>query len=72
MVPSTTAGPASGQAKPAPVYTHTWSPDHVGEQQIRILDQEGVDLDRVYIGHSNDTRDVDYILGLLQKESGWG
>ena len=51
----------------APVYTHTWSPDRVGEQQIRVLEEEGVDLDRVYIGHSNDTRDVDYILGLLNK-----
>ena len=51
----------------APVYTHTWSPDRVGEQQIRVLEEEGVDLDRVYIGHSNDARDVDYILGLLNK-----
>lgn len=50
----------------APVYTHTWSPDRVGEQQVRILQEEGVDLDRVYIGHSNDTRDVDYITGLLK------
>ncbi|HEU0020966.1 MAG TPA: hypothetical protein VFR55_04740 [Dehalococcoidia bacterium] len=50
-----------------PVYTHTWSPDRVGEQQIRVLEEEGVDLTRVYIGHSNDTRDVDYILGLLRK-----
>ncbi len=51
----------------APVYTHTWSPDRVGEQQIRVLEEEGVDLERVYIGHSNDTHDVDYILGLLRK-----
>ncbi len=51
----------------APVYTHTWSPDRVGEQQVRVLDDEGVDLDRVYIGHSNDTHDVDYLLGLLNK-----
>lgn len=50
-----------------PVYTHTWSPDRVGEQQISILEDEGVDLSRVYIGHSNDTRDVDYIVGLLKK-----
>ena len=50
-----------------PVYTHTWSPDRVGEQQIRVLEDEGVDLARVYIGHSNDTHDVDYILGLLRK-----
>ncbi len=51
----------------APVYTHTWSPDRVGEQQIRVLEEEGVDLSRVYIGHSNDTNDVDYMLGLLNK-----
>jgi phosphotriesterase-related protein len=50
-----------------PVYTHTWSPDRVGEQQIRVLEDEGVDLSRVYIGHSNDTSDVGYILGLLKK-----
>ena len=51
----------------APVYTHTWSPDRVGEQQIRVLEEEEVDLERVYIGHSNDTHDIDYILGLLRK-----
>jgi phosphotriesterase-related protein len=50
-----------------PISTHTWSPDRVGEQQVRILEQEGVDLGRVYIGHSNDDTDVDYLLGLLNK-----
>lgn len=50
-----------------PISTHTWSPDRVGEQQVRILEQEGVDLSRVYIGHSNDDTDVDYLLGLLNK-----
>ena len=50
----------------APVFTHTWSPDRVGEQQVRILQDEGMDMSRVYIGHSNDTRDVDYIVGLLE------
>ena len=47
--------------------THTWSPDRVGEQQIRILDEEGVDLSRVYIGHSNDDTDVDYLVGMLKQ-----
>jgi len=51
----------------APISTHTWSPDRIGEQQVRILEEEGVDLNRVYIGHSNDTFDVDYLLGLLEK-----
>ena len=50
----------------APVYTHTRSSDRVGEQQVRILQEEGVDMNRVYIGHSNDTSDVDYIIGLLE------
>jgi phosphotriesterase-related protein len=50
-----------------PISTHTWSPDRVGEQQVRILQEEGVDLNRVYIGHSNDDTDLDYLLGLLDK-----
>ncbi len=51
----------------APISTHTWSPDRVGEQQVAILKEEGVDLNRVYIGHSNDDTDLDYLLGLLDK-----
>ncbi len=50
-----------------PISTHTWSPDRVGEQQVKILEEEGVDLNRVYIGHSNDDFDMDYLLGLLDK-----
>ena len=49
------------------ISTHTWSPDKVGDQQIRILEEEGVDLNRVCIGHSNDDTDVDYLLGMLRK-----
>ena len=49
------------------ISTHTWSPDRVGEQQVLILEEEGVDLDTVYIGHSNDDTDMDYLVGLLQK-----
>ena len=51
----------------APISTHTWSPDRVGEQQVAILEEEGADLTRVYIGHSNDDTDLDYLLGLLEK-----
>lgn len=49
------------------ISTHTWSPDRVGEEQVRILKEEGVDLNRVYIGHSNDDTDVDYLTGLLDE-----
>ena len=51
----------------APISTHTWSPDRVGEQQVAILEEEGVDLNRVYIGHSNDDTDMGYLLRLLDK-----
>ena len=47
------------------ISAHTWSPDRVGEQQVRILKEEGVDLNRVYIGHSNDDTDLGYLTGLL-------
>lgn len=50
-----------------PISTHTWAPDRIGEHQVRILDEEGADLNRVYIGHSNDDTDLDYLLGLLRK-----
>ncbi|MBI4198811.1 MAG: phosphotriesterase-related protein [Chloroflexi bacterium] len=50
-----------------PISTHTWAPERVGEQQVRIFEQEGVPLNRVYIGHSNDTTDLDYLLGLLRR-----
>ena len=49
------------------ISTHTWSPDRVGEEQVRILKEEGVDLNRVYIGHSNDDTDVAYLTGLLEE-----
>ena len=51
----------------APISTHTWSPDRVGDQQVAILEEEGVDMERVYIGHSNDDTEMDYLLGLLDK-----
>ncbi len=50
-----------------PISTHPWSPDRVGDQQVRILEEEGVDLNRVYIGHSSDDTDMGYLLGLLAK-----
>lgn len=51
----------------APISTHTRSTERVGESQVRVFEEEGVDLSRVCIGHSNDTTDVDYLLGLLRK-----
>jgi phosphotriesterase-related protein len=55
------------KATGAPITTHTWAPERIGDQQVRILKEEGVDLNRVYIGHSNDSTDMDYLLGLLKQ-----
>jgi phosphotriesterase-related protein len=49
------------------ISTHSYAPGRVGDQQVAIFEDEGFDLDRVYIGHSNDTTDVDYLLGLIRK-----
>lgn len=50
-----------------PISTHTWAPERVGEQQVAIFQDEGIDLNRVYIGHSNDTDDIGYLTGLLEQ-----
>ena len=49
------------------ISTHTYAPERVGEQQVAIFEDEGLDLNRVYIGHSNDTTDLDYLLGLVKR-----
>ena len=55
------------QATGVPISTHTWSPERIGDAQVAILEEEGVNLDRVYIGHSNDDTNLEYLLGLLNK-----
>ncbi len=50
-----------------PITTHTRALDRVGEQQVRIFEEEGADPSKVCIGHSNNTLDKDYLLGLLRK-----
>ncbi|MBI4301924.1 MAG: hypothetical protein HY664_04915 [Chloroflexi bacterium] len=50
-----------------PVTLHSYSPGRVGEQQLRVLEEEGVNLARVKMDHSNDTTDVAYLTKLLEK-----
>jgi len=49
------------------ISTHTYAPGRVGEQQVAVFEDEGFDLNRVYIGHSNDSTDLDYLQGLLAR-----
>jgi phosphotriesterase-related protein len=50
-----------------PIMLHSYSPGQVGKQQIAILREEGVDLRRVKLDHSNDTTDIEYLTWLLEQ-----
>ena len=50
----------------APIMTHTYAPERVGDQQVAILNDEGIDMSRICIGHSNDSTDLKYLEGLLE------
>ncbi len=50
----------------SPIMTHTWAPERIGLRQVEVFQEEGVDLDRVCIGHSNDTTDLGILVELLE------
>ena len=50
-----------------PIMLHSYSPSQMGRQQIPILKEEGVDLNRVKMDHSNDTTDLEYLTWLLEQ-----
>lgn len=50
-----------------PIMVHSYSPGQVGRQQLAILKEEGVDLRRVKVDHSNDTTDLEYLTWLLEQ-----
>jgi phosphotriesterase-related protein len=52
-----------------PIMTHTHSKTRRGLDQQRILREEGVDLSRVLIGHSNETSDLDYLIEMMEAGS---
>lgn len=45
----------------APVTVHTHPASKSGLVAVRVLREEGADLNRVVIGHSGDTDDLDYL-----------
>ncbi len=49
-----------------PITTHTPPRSRVGEAQVRIFEQEGVEPGRVYIGHVNNTLDKEYHSNLVE------
>ena len=50
-----------------PIMLHSYSPGQVGRQQLAILKEEGVDLRRVKMDHSNDTTDLEYLIWILEQ-----
>jgi phosphotriesterase-related protein len=52
-----------------PIMTHSHAKTRRGLDQQRILREEGVDLSRVLIGHSNETGDIDYLVEILDNGS---
>ena len=50
-----------------PIMVHSYSPGQVGRQQLAILKEEGVDLKRVKVDHSNDTTDVEYLTWIMEQ-----
>lgn len=50
-----------------PIMVHSFPTGHVARRQIKIFKEEGVDLTRVKIDHSNDTTDVEYLKWILDQ-----
>jgi phosphotriesterase-related protein len=49
-----------------PISTHQSATDRLGARQIEIFSEEGAPMNRICIGHSADTTDVDYLESLLR------
>lgn len=49
-----------------PISTHQWAPERVGARQVEIFLEEGAPMERVCIGHSADTDDIDYLESMLR------
>jgi phosphotriesterase-related protein len=51
------------------ISTHTHAEGRTGTDQQRVFSEEGVDLNRVVIGHSGDTTDLQYLRSLTSRGS---
>lgn len=50
-----------------PIMVHSYPTGNVARRQIEIFREEGVDLTRVKIDHSNDTTDIEYLQWILDQ-----
>jgi phosphotriesterase-related protein len=49
-----------------PISTHHWALGEVGRRQVEIFLDEGAPMERICIGHSADTTDIEYLESLLK------
>ncbi len=57
------------RATGAPICTHTHVRNRTGLDQQRVFKEEGVDLGRTVIGHSDDSEDISYLEQIIQNGS---
>ena len=55
------------KATGVPIATHTHARLRMGEKQAEIFESEGVSPARVSLGHSDDSDDMDYLVGLARR-----
>lgn len=61
------AAARASKATGVPIETHTDARRRGGEIQADILEAEGISPTRVSLGHSDDTDDVNYLIGLAKR-----
>jgi phosphotriesterase-related protein len=61
------AAARASKATGVPIETHTDSRHRAGEKQAEIFEAEGVSPARVSLGHSDDTDDMKYLIGLAKR-----
>jgi phosphotriesterase-related protein len=61
------AGARASKATGAPIRIHTHAADRAADNQIAILESEGIDPKRVSFDHSDDSGDMDYFRGLVKR-----
>jgi len=61
------AAARAAKAGGVPISCHTRAADRLGTPLLDIFEDEGLDLRAVTIGHTNDSEDLDYVLGLAER-----
>jgi phosphotriesterase-related protein len=61
------AAARASKATGIPIETHTNARLRGGEKQVEIFEAEGMSPSRISLGHSDDTDDVNYLLGLARR-----